>query len=87
MTYKEALGLKNNRINLIGQVDEKGFIIGELLILPSDNQLRTKFFQAYLTYRNPELALKPYLNQDLEVWAIDIKHLDEANVLFFKKIN
>lgn len=86
MKYDEAVKLKLSKLNLIGTIDNKGFTIGEILIVPSDVCLRDIFFTTYLATKDADKAICPYINDDVEVWAIDIKHLQDANVLFYNKL-
>ena len=50
MKYEEAIKLRNKNLNLIGTTDDKGFIIGEILIVPSNENLRNDFFVKYLLH-------------------------------------
>lgn len=86
MKYEEAIKLRNKNLNLIGTTDDKGFIIGEILIVPSNEKLRNDFFVKYLLHKDANNAITPYLNEDMEVWSIDTKHLQDANILFYNKL-
>lgn len=87
MTYEEALILKKQKSNLIGTVDEKGFTIGEILIVPTNEKSRNDFFMSYLLNRNADMSIESFINEPMELWAIDTKHLEEANVLFYNKLS
>lgn len=86
MTYKEALELKKVKECLIGSIAENGFNIDKILIVPTKDASRNAFLNSYLVNGNEEISISPYVNESLEVWAIDAKHLKEANILFYKKL-
>lgn len=86
MTFDQAQIVVRNNQHLIGQINEKGFEVSDIIIVPSDNSMRNQFFGLYLTNRNPEVSIRPFINHDLEVWGIDTNHLFNANVLFFNVI-
>lgn len=87
MNYNEALELIKKSSHLIGKINERGFIINELIIVPSDSANREQYIREYLNTKNAELAISPYIKEDLEVWAIDTEHLENANILFYERIN
>lgn len=35
---------------------------------------------------NSDSAIQPFIKEDLEVWAIDLEHLRNANILFYERI-
>ena len=86
MTYIEAQRIKDDNQNLIGKVDSKGFTITEIIIVPSDANSREDFLRSYMFSKNAEISILPYQNDDLIVWAVDTKHLHEANVLFYSEL-
>lgn len=86
MTYQEANQLKINNLHLLKTVDAKGFTIDEIIIVPTNESSRHEFFKDYLFSNDPDIALSRFINDDLEVWAIDTRHLRESNVLFYNKI-
>lgn len=83
MTYKEATALKAEKMNLIGTIDKKGFVINEIIIVPTDESKKNLFMQSYVINRNSEACLLPYINDDVQLWAVDTEYLEKANVLFF----
>lgn len=87
MTYLEALEFKNSNQSLRGSTTSSGFVMDEIIIVPSDTAVRERFFQSYLLYGNDEIALEPFKNLDLEVWGINKNYLIENNVLFYKKLS
>lgn len=87
MNYQEAIDLKVQKKNLIGTIDEKGFYIDELVIVPKDQTLQQEFWRKYMLSMDAEAAILPYTNESLDVWAIDKHHLQEAGVLFFTSLS
>lgn len=86
MTYEDAVKLRSKNEFRIGSINDKGFYIGEIIIVPSNEDNRNKFFRQYLYNRNAELSILPFSNDDVLVWAIDTKHLQQNNVLFYDNI-
>ena len=86
MKYDEAIKLKEANKNLVGTIDEKGFVIGDILIVPSDEKKRNDFFRSYLVNNNSDMAISSFKDVDVEVWTIDAKHLQDANILFYSKL-
>ena len=88
MTYQEAVLIRDKNLHLLNTIDAKGFTIDEIIIVPSDDVLRQAFFKEYLLENDPVSALQQFCidNLDMEVWAIDTKHMRESNVLFYNKI-
>lgn len=83
MTYKEATALKAEKMNLIGTIDKKGFVINEIIIVPADEAKKNLFMQNYVINRNSEACLLPFINDDVQLWAVDTEYLEKANVLFY----
>lgn len=86
MNYNEALKVKENNLNLIGTKDEKGFTATSIIIVPSSSQNKDRFLKSFLWNYNAEIAIQPYINEDLEVWAIDEIYLKKANLLIHKSL-
>ena len=86
MTYKEAQEWIESKNHLIGTVNEKGVVYRDLVIVPSDDLERKEFLRSYvLSYCNQE-AIIPYINSDLQVWAIDTDLIRTNNILFYSKL-
>lgn len=83
MNYQEAIALKAKKQSLIGSVDKMGFVINEIIIVPTDESKKNAFMQTYVINRNCEESLLPYINDDLQLWAVDTEYLEKANVLFY----
>lgn len=87
MDYNTAQELRAQNLHLIGTTDEKGFKIGDIIIIPSDACEQKLFFQTFIKSWDFEVAITPFISRDdLEVWAIDLNYLKQANVLFFNKL-
>lgn len=86
MTYEDAVRLRKKNEFRIGKLTDKGFTINEIIIVPFDEQKRNIFFQHYLINHDAQTSIKPYINDEVLVWAIDIKHLQNNNVLFYDNI-
>lgn len=43
MKYKEAQEVIRNHFHLIGKINEKGFIINELIMVPQDEDKRNRY--------------------------------------------
>ena len=86
MNYEQANILVNKNFHLIGSINEKGFEVSEIIIVPSDSSIRERFINLFLSTRDAVKSIQPFINYDLQEWAIDTKHLFKANVLFYKVI-
>lgn len=73
--------------SLIGTVDDKGFSVDKILIVPHDEKKRQRFFNNYVLDMDMEKALAPFLKEDLDVLAVDLKHLEDSQTLFFNKLS
>ena len=87
MNYQEALDLKEKRMYLLGTIDAKGFSIDELIIVPKNQVFQQEFWRKYLASSDANVAILSYINEDLDVWAIDKHHLQEARVLFYSSLS
>lgn len=86
MNYSEALDFKKQNANLVGTITNRGLKIGKLIIVPENENDRNMFFSSYLRFNDENVAIEPYTNSSVEVWAIDIEYLNRNNVLFYKKL-
>jgi len=86
MTYKEAFDWIKANKNLIGTKTEKDLLIGDLVAVPTNSHEREVFLRSYVINRNGVASIIPYVNSDLEVWAIDTFALETKNLLFYKKL-
>ena len=86
MDYNNAVKYKEEHINLVGTTTDKGLKIGKIIIVPSDEGNREKFFSSYLITNDENSAIRPFVSMPVEVWAIDLDYLNRNNVLFYKKL-
>jgi hypothetical protein len=85
MKYKEALVFVEEKQPLKGTVDDKGFLIGDIVIVPSEKNKCDLFLQNYI--QNSGNVLCTFNdNDDVQVWAIDTAYLEKANILFYNKL-
>lgn len=85
MKYKEAIEFVKRHQELKGTVDEKGFLIGDIVIVPSDKNNRDLFLQNY-AQNGGHVFCSFADDEEVEVWAIDTAYLEKANVLFYNKL-
>ena len=86
MDYSEAIKFRNDNEYLIGTKTDKGLKIGQLLIVPADDEDRRKFFSSYFFIGDENEAIRPFVGWPVEVWAIDTEFLNKNNVLFYDKL-
>lgn len=86
MKYKDAQEVIRNHSHLIGKINEKGFVINELIMVPQEENKQNLYIQSYIQTKDADRSIKPYIDEELSVWAIDTKHLIESNVLFYQEI-
>ena len=82
MKYEEAIKIRAMNGHLIGTMSKNGFMIDEIIIVPSKTESRNKFFAQFLSGKAPESVIELFQNEDMQVWAIDKKYLYESNILF-----
>ena len=88
MKYSDALRVREENLSLIGSMSEKGLTFNELLVVPSDEKEREKFFQNYL-FGFLAVNATSGINtegQEYEVWAIDTEDLKKNLILGYKVI-
>lgn len=86
MNYDQAQIVVQNNKHLIGSINERGFEVSDIIIVPSDLSLREQFVRLYMSNRDAVKSIQPFIRYDVEVWGIDTNHLFKANVLFFNVI-
>lgn len=86
MTYQEALDFIRTHKHLIGTVDEKGFVVSQLVIVPNDKTIREEFLSQFAINPNFKLDESLMVNNVVEVWSVDTTHLESANILFYNKL-
>lgn len=87
MNIQEARKIVSLYQKLIGTKNDKGFSIDHILIVPRDSKKRDAYLKNYIKTLDMELALNPYINDELDVWAVDFTHLDDSRTLFFNKLS
>ena len=55
-------------------------------MVPQDEKMRNQYIQSYIQTKDAVRSIKPYIDEELSVWAIDTKHLIDSNVLFYQEI-
>lgn len=86
MTYQEALRFVEDNKYRIGTVDDKDFIVSQLLIVPSDKALRESYLMKFIQSPLYIIDSSVLVDKDVEVWAVDTSHIRNANVLFYNKL-
>ncbi|WP_026711708.1 hypothetical protein [Flavobacterium filum] len=81
MNFIKALEIIKKNKHLIGS-DYKGATIDELVILPTDMELRQQVIQNYLMTHNAQQAIAPYTNYDVEIFCVFDKGRINANGFF-----
>lgn len=87
MNINEAKKVALSYKDKIGTVDDTGFSIDKILIVPHDEKLRKKFFNTYVLNMDMDEAIAPFQNEDMDVWAVDFKHFEDSRTLFFNKLS
>ena len=83
MTYSEAIQWREKNLHLVGTTDKKGFVVSDLIIVPSNIQDRDVFLRNYLFTSNKNSAILPYKNKEVQVWSIDLGRMETHNILFY----
>lgn len=86
MNYQDAMIFIEEHSNLVGKVNDKGFVVSQLIIVPKNIELRKTYLANFLHTPNHYLDESLMENQEVEVWAVDTTHLDKANILFYNKL-
>ena len=86
MTYTDAVKWRDEHIGIVDTVDQKGFVVSDLFIVPSDPVKQKTFLRTYLFSDNKENAILPYMSEDVEVWSVDLNRLESDNILFFNAL-
>lgn len=86
MTYNQAKILVQNSNHLIGTINDRGFEVSDIIIVPSETSLRCQFIRLYMMCHDAGKTIQPFVDSDVEVWGIDTRHLFKANILFYDTI-
>lgn len=84
MTYKQAEEWIEANKQLIGTETEKGMVIGDLIAVPANASDQEVFLRSYVLSRQWEVSIIPFLNGEMEVWAIDTERITRDRVLLHK---
>ena len=82
MKYKDAIKIVNDNINLIGKKTRLGQI-DEIIIYPTDENLKEEFKKIYIKTGNANEAINPFINEDVEISAIINKKMIIKQKIFF----
>ena len=69
MNLKGALELKSKNEHLVG-LKYRGGTIDEIIIRPKNDEELDIFMKSYIRTLNAEKSLQPFLNSDLDVFAV-----------------
>lgn len=83
MKYSDANAFRKSKLSLVGTVDDKGFMVDDIIIVPTDTHKRDEFFKVYRIHFDAEQSILPFINEDVEVWAVSTKYVKETNILFY----
>lgn len=84
MTYKQAKEWIEANKQLIGIETEKGMLIGDLVAVPVNASDQEVFLRSYVLSRQWEVSIMPFLNVEMEVWAIDTDCITRDRVFLHK---
>lgn len=84
MTYKQAKEWIDANKMLIGTETEKGMVIGDLVAVPVNANDQEKFLRSYILSKQWEVSIIPFLDGEMEVWAIDSDRITRDRVLLHK---
>ncbi len=83
MTYSAAIEWREKNLDLIGTTDKKGFVVSDLIIVPSNVEDRDVFFRNFLFSSYRDTAIVPYMNKEVQVWSVDLGRVETHNILFY----
>ena len=81
MRIEDALKKLRLHNDLLGKC-LSGATIDELIIVPIDMDLRQQFEKLYVSSLDAQMAIKPFIAEDVDVWVVfDKKRIHEQGVL------
>ena len=86
MKYIDAQKYISDNQTLIGTTNPKGFVINELIAVPSDKMCQKQFIEQLVLGTTTVLVSPEQYDMDFQVWAIDTAHLQKAQILFYDVI-
>lgn len=82
MEIKEALDKTNAHKDLLGK-KMNGASIDELIIVPTNIELKRQFEESYIDSLDALAAIKPFTNVDVDIFVVFDKHrIRSQNVIF-----
>lgn len=87
MNFKDALQLIESKKDIIGTTDDKGLLIDLILIVPTEQRNKGQYINTLNQSHNPQQAILPFVNEDVEVWATNADYLYKKGVLFYRVLN
>ena len=86
MTLSQAEVVRSNNLTMIGTENEKGFLVSDIWILPSKEELRRNLIVQYLQNDATTISLVGYEHVDMVVWAVDTRNLRTAGLLTYNEL-
>lgn len=86
MTLSQAEEVKKNNMKIIGTENEKGFLVSDIWILPSKEELRRSLIVQFLQDNATNINLDGYEHVDMVVWAVDTRNLKPAGLLTYNEL-
>lgn len=83
MTFHGALQLIERKKDLLGTTTEKGLLIDLILVVPTDEQQKKEFVLRLMGSHDPQEAIVPFINSDVEVWATNSDYLYKKNLMIY----
>jgi len=86
MNFTKALSLAERNSHLIGK-EYNGGIIDDIIIFPTDPQSFDRFAKIYISSKNPQKAILPFTNQDVDVGVVVDKYrIDSQSVFLYTSL-
>jgi hypothetical protein len=82
MNLTDATRVREKNISLIGQTNDLGFTVDDVIVVPIEENKRKEFMNDYLMDRS-NINVHYDDNEDFEVWAVDLKNLEESGRIFY----
>ena len=86
MTLSQAEEVKRNNQEMIGTENEKGFLVSDIWILPSNEKLRRSLIFQYFHSNASTVNLEGHEHVDMVVWAVDTRNLKTAGLLTYNEL-
>lgn len=87
MNFLEAVKIAEANQHLVGK-EWKGATIDEIIIAPTETTLRTEFEKLYVQTLDAQQSIAPFVNSDVEVFAVfDKKRIRTQNLFVYTSIH